>query len=161
MSDSFRIRFATRSDTVSISAMIREFAAFEKLDCRIGDEAKSLEEALFSEDSFCLAMVVETETRLVGYSIFYPVFRSFSGVTALYLEDLYIKSEFRGTGLGRRFLAEISKYALEKRYSRLDFQVLDWNERAVGFYKKSGAIEVIGNMDFSIEGEHLKALAND
>jgi len=161
MSDSFGIRFATRSDTASVSALIREFAAFEKLDCRIGDEDNSLEKVLFSKHSFCLAMVVEKDNRLVGYSIFYPVFRSFSGVTALYLEDLYIKPEFRGAGLGRRLLAEISKYAIENGYSRMDFQVLDWNENAIEFYKKSGAIEVFGNKDFSIEGEHLKTLAND
>jgi ribosomal protein S18 acetylase RimI-like enzyme len=161
MSESFRIRLATRNDSTAILALIREFAGFEKLDHLARGDEKSLEDALFTENRFCAALVVETDSRLVGYSIFYPIFRSFSGVRALYLEDLYIKSEFRKTGLGRRLLAEISKYAIENGYSRIDFQVLEWNDHAIGFYRKFGALEVVGNKDFSLEGEALKTLAND
>lgn len=156
MSEVVRIRWAVREDISALLQLIREFALFERLDHSLGVSEDSLENALFSSEAFCKCFIVEIEKAVVGYAIFYPCFRTFSGLKTLYLEDLYIRPGFRNGGLGKDVLKSISEYALLNGFSRIDFQVLNWNERAVGFYEHLGAKRVDGNLDYSIDIDSLK-----
>jgi len=151
MSDAIRIRWAVRDDLSALRQLICEFATFERLDHLLGVDEHSLNNALFSDVAFCKSLVAETKTDIVGYAIFYPCFRTFSGLKSLYLEDLYIKPDFRGSGLGKTLFNSISEHARLNGFSRIDFQVLDWNDRAIEFYERLGAKRVGGNLDYSID----------
>ena len=159
MSDEPVVRWAEPSDVSELIRLIGEFAGFERFEHLNGLDKESLDRALFSNLDFCKCFVVESSGKLIGYSIFYPIFRTFSGALALHLEDLYIIPEHRGHGLGRSLLKSISKYALENKFERIDFQVLDWNADAIKFYEKLGASQVGGNLDFTFPENTLRALA--
>ena len=156
MSEDSRIRFAVKDDTASLIELIREFAVFEKLDHVLAVSEESIVGSFFSDDSFCKSLVIENDRKLIGYSIFYPCFKSFSGLKSLFLEDLYIKPEFRGHGLGKELFRSVSDHALQNGFSRIDFQVLDWNKEAVEFYEHLGAKRIDGNLDYSIDLDTLK-----
>ncbi len=119
--------------------MIREFAAYEKLSeyCEVTET--SLSEAMFGADGCVEGLVAFDGEISIGYALFYPNFSSFRGQRGLYLEDLYVKTEHRGSGVGEAFLRRIARIAKSKNCRRIDFQVLDWNEAAVKFYEKFGA----------------------
>jgi len=158
MSDNFEIRFVEEHDLSQLLELIQEFAGFEKLDHILGIGEASLRSALFGEGSFCNSMVVESSRKLIGYSIFYPVFRSFSGIKVLYLEDLYIQSTFRGNGVGSNLLKAVCEYSIRNGFERIDFQVLDWNENAIQFYESLGAVRVNENEDFTLTRKALDDL---
>lgn len=159
MSEQPIVRWAEPSDSDEVIRLISGFAVFERLEHLLGINKEILDNALFSDLSFCKCLVMESSGKLIGYSIFYPIFRTFSGALALHLEDLYIIPEHRGHGLGRSLLKSISKYALENKFERIDFQVLDWNADAIKFYEKLGASQVGGNLDFTFPENTLRDLA--
>lgn len=159
MSEQPMVRWAQPSDGSELIRLIIEFAVFEQSEHLIGINQDSLDSALFSDFNFCKCLVLESAEELIGYSIFYPIFRTFSGARALHLEDLYIIPRHQGNGLGRLLLQSISRYALENGFERIDFQVLDWNEDAIGFYEKLGASQVGGNLDFTFSENTLRTLA--
>ena len=159
MSDQPIVRWAEASDSSELIRLIREFAGFEQLEHLVGINRESLDRALFTDINFCKCLVVESNDELIGYSIFYPIFRTFSGVRALHLEDLYISPKHQGNGLGRSLLKSISRYALENGFERIDLQVLDWNEDAIKFYERLGASQISGNLDFTFPENTLRALA--
>jgi GNAT superfamily N-acetyltransferase len=161
MSDSPRVRPAQPDDVEELMSLIEEFAGFERLEGVLGINTEKLGEVLFSDSSYCRSIVVEHMDELIGYSFFYPIFRTFSGKRCLYLEDLFIKPDHRGKGLGRELLLGVTEFALGNGFERVDFQVLDWNDRAVAFYSGLGATRVSGNLDFSISEQALKNLVNE
>lgn len=153
-----QIEHAQRKDVPHITSLIREFAEFERLGhvCEVTEDR--LEKALFREDvrTFCaLASVNET---YVGYALFYPVFKSFRGVHSVYLEDLYVTPEARGGGVGLELLKFVARSAAELGFSRLDWQVLKWNEPAMRFYESLGAEHYDENLDFNLTGQAFQNL---
>ncbi len=90
---------------------------------------------------------------------FYPNFSSFRGERGIYLEDIYIKPEFRGAGAGKLLLSEVARIAAERGFERMDFQVLDWNTPAIEFYKRLGAVCNADETHFKFSGEAFAALA--
>jgi len=135
----FRIEKSAEKDVSAIVEMIREFAAFENLSdfCEVTEE--NLQDAMFGENSCVEGLMAFTENKPVGYALFYENFTSFRGQRGVYLEDLYVKSEFRRLKIGEAFLKKLAQIAKERNSKRIDFLVLDWNEPAIRFYKKLDA----------------------
>ena len=135
----FQIKNATEKDVSQIIEMIREFATFEKLSefCEVTKE--SLTEAMFGENSCVEGLIAFNDEKPIGYALFYENFASFRGQRGFYLEDLYVKPEFRGRKIGEMFLNKLAEIAKSRNFQRIDFLVLDWNETAIKFYEKLGA----------------------
>jgi len=155
----FQIKKAEPKDVLPIIALIREFAEYEKLSdfCEVTEER--LNAALFGETKVAEAIVVFEGETMIAYAIFYPSFASFRGQRGMYLEDIYIKQEFRGAGLGEAMLKHIAKIAKERGFERIDFQVLEWNAPAIGFYEKLGARRDEEERHFRFVGESFARLA--
>ena len=148
-----------RSDVSSVVAMLREFAEFENLSeyCEITDE--SLANAMFGQAAFVSGLIARNDGDAVGYALFYPSFSSFRGQQGFYLEDLYVKKEHRGRGLGEMMIREIARLAAKRGFERIDFQVLQWNTPAINFYKKLGAVSNEDERHFKFDGEEFTKLS--
>jgi ribosomal protein S18 acetylase RimI-like enzyme len=136
----FQISKASKDDVASIVAMIREFAAFENLSdfCEVTED--SLADAMFSANSRVEGLIAFDDDAPIGYALFYENFATFRGQRGFYLEDLYVKTEYRGHGFGEAFLRKLAQIGKSRNFRRIDFLVLDWNEPAIKFYKKLGAV---------------------
>lgn len=123
-----------------VVSLMREFATFENLleYCTVTEER--LYTAMFGENAVVEGLIALAGQTPVGYALFYPNFSSVRGHRGLYLEDIYINSEYRGFGLGATIIRKIARIAASRGFERIDFMVLDWNTPAVNFYKKLGAI---------------------
>lgn len=156
-----KIEKAAAGNVPQIIALIREFAEYEKLldFCEVTEERLSA--ALFGETKVADALVVFSEETPIGYAIFYPNFASFRGQRGIYLEDIYIRQEFRGRGTGEMILKYIARLGRERGFERIDFQVLEWNTPAVGFYEKLGATRDEEERHFRFVGESFDRLAAD
>ncbi len=154
-----KIRKSERGDIPNILLLIREFAEFENLSeyCEVTEE--SLQAAIFGENSFVESLIALADDRLVGYAIFFPYFASFRGQRGLYLEDIYLKPEFRQAGLGEKILREIARAGAEKGCLRIDFQVLKHNQQAINFYEKLGAIKDESETHFKFTDHAFQNLA--
>jgi len=140
--------------------MLREFAEFEKLSalCEVTEE--NLREAIFGERAFVEALIAFDGEAPVAYAIFYPCFSSFRGQRGIYLEDIYVKPSYQNRGIGEMLIREIASHAKTSGAVRMDFQVLDWNENAIRFYKKLGAEIDETERHFKFTGDAFQKLAN-
>lgn len=137
----FQIKKTKSSDIPQILAMIREFAELEDLSNYCEVTVENLHDSLFGENAFVESLVVFADETPVGYAMFFPYFASFRGQRGFYLEDIYIKKDFRGLGLGEKIIREIATLGKQRGFVRIDFQVLKNNQNAREFYKKLGAVE--------------------
>jgi GNAT superfamily N-acetyltransferase len=136
----FSIRKAHIDDTALILQMIRELAEFEQLlDQVVADEA-TLRQSLFFDPKGPEVLIAEEKGKAVGFVLFFHNFSTFLGRKGIYIEDLYVRQECRGKGYGEAILKEICRLAKERNCGRVEWWVLDWNERAINFYKKIGAV---------------------
>jgi ribosomal protein S18 acetylase RimI-like enzyme len=148
------------NDIPHILAMIREFAEQTNLVeyCKITKE--SLENAMFGENSFVQGLSVFVEETPIAYAIFFPYFASFKGQRSIFLEDIYIKPEFRSFGIGEKMIREIAKIGKTQNASRIDFHVLDANKKGIKFYKKLGAVCNQDETHFKFDDEAFENLAS-
>lgn len=155
-----KIRYISALDLSLVISLMKEFAEFEKLSeyCKVSEN--DLREAIFGVNKFAHCLVAESEKKIVGYAIFFPVFKTFRGERSMYLEDLYVSPKMRGQGLGLKMLKEIARVAKEKNCVRMDWQALAWNTPAIEFYKKIGAKTDDGNLDFALRGADFDKLAS-
>lgn len=135
----FVIRMATVQDVPLILAFIRGIAEYEKLTHEVTATEDILRDSLFGEKPAAEVILGFAGEVPAAYAVFFPSFSTFLGRPGLYLEDLFVKPEFRGQGLGKVMLAHVARLALERKCGRFEWSVLDWNEPAIGFYKKVGA----------------------
>jgi len=133
------IRTATENDAAAIFSLIKELAEYEKLSDQISTTEKELKETLFGKDKFVEILLAEFNGEIVGQALFFKNFSTFLGKPGIYLEDLYVKPEMRGKGIGKMLLDKIISIAKERNYGRVEWSVLDWNKPAIDFYKKIGA----------------------
>lgn len=152
------IRNADARDLPEIITLMREFAEFEKLEDSFFVTEENLFAAFFGDKAFakCLVAVVEKET--VAFAIGFPVLKTFRGERSFYLEDLYVKNEFRVRGLGYEMLKAVAALAKAESCVRMDWQALDWNEKAIRFYQKIGAEINHENVDFRLIEEQFELL---
>jgi GNAT superfamily N-acetyltransferase len=139
MNNKVFIRTANENDVPAIFELIKELAEFEKLADQIKTTENELRKTLFGSDRFVEVLLAEFDAEIVGQAIFFKNFSTFLGKPGIYLEDLYVKPEMRGKGIGKALLDKIIEIAKERNYGRVEWSVLDWNEPAINFYKSIGA----------------------
>ncbi len=135
----FALRPATPADLPSIVGLITELAVFEKLEHLVAVTPESLRPHLFGDKPAAECVVGEVGGVVVAFALFFGNFSTFLGKPGLYLEDLYVQPAHRGTGLGKALLQHLAGIALQRGCGRFEWCVLDWNERAIGFYQGMGA----------------------
>lgn len=134
----FNIRQAEKKDLPQILELIQELATFEKEPDAVEIDVQDLEKAGFGTDAFYTCFVAETEERIEGMALVYFRFSTWKGKT-VHLEDLVVRQEKRGTGMGSALYKKVIAYSLEQGVKRAEWVVLDWNTPAVEFYERSGA----------------------
>jgi GNAT superfamily N-acetyltransferase len=133
------IRPAAPGDLPLIAQLIRDLAAYEKLAHEVRFEDAVLGEKLFGARPYAEVVIGELDGTAQGFALFFHNFSTFEGKPGIYLEDLFVRPAARGSGLGKALLAHLAALALERDCARLEWSVLDWNEPAIGFYRKLGA----------------------
>ncbi|WP_225205119.1 GNAT family N-acetyltransferase [Novosphingobium huizhouense] len=133
------IRPATRADIGLIAELIRALADYEKLLDEVRFDQSVLEQKLFGPRPYAEVVIGEIDGVAQGFALFFHNFSTFEGKPGIYLEDLFVKPEARGSGLGKALLAHLAALAVERDCARLEWRVLDWNEPSIGFYKALGA----------------------
>ncbi|RXF70032.1 GNAT family N-acetyltransferase [Arcticibacter tournemirensis] len=132
------IRAAERADCPRIMELVHQLAVFEKAPHEVTVSREEFEEAGFGENPVWKAFVAEVNGKIEGFALYYIRFSTWKGCR-MYLEDLFITEEFRGIGIGKRLLETIIQEAKERGFSGITWQVLEWNEPAIKFYKRYNA----------------------
>lgn len=153
------LRPATPGDVEQILAFIRELAAYEKLEHQVVATAPELSRHLFGDRPAAEVVIAELEAVPVGFALFFQNFSTFLGRPGLFLEDLYVQPQARGKGIGKALLVHLARLAVERGAGRLDWNVLDWNEPAIGFYQRLGATVLPDWRTCRLSGESLARLA--
>ena len=154
------IRDARPDDLEAVINLMREFAEYEKLLDSLEITEEKLSRAAFGAGSFIEILVATADASTIGYALFFPYFASFRGQRSIYLEDIYISSEYRGRGIGESLLRRIARIALTRNFDRIDFQVLEWNAPAISFYQKLGAVRNDDERHFKFSDRALLDLAS-
>ena len=133
------VRPANRADLPLIATLIRDLAAYEKLAHEVRFDEASLGKHLFGSHPMAEVLIGEVAGEAQGFALFFHNFSTFEGAPGIYLEDLYVRPEARGAGLGKALLAHLAATAVQRGCKRLEWSVLDWNAPSIGFYKNLGA----------------------
>jgi GNAT superfamily N-acetyltransferase len=153
------VRSASTEDVSLILSFINELAEYERLSHEVVATEDSLREWLFGNRPVAEVMIGESGGDPAGFALFFYNFSTFLGKPGIYMEDLYVRPEFRGRGIGRALLVHLAGLAKERGCGRLEWSVLDWNEPAIGFYRGIGASPVSGWTVYRVTGEALEELA--
>lgn len=132
-------RPAAPADLPLIAQLIRDLAEYEKLAGDVRFDEAVLGQKLFGPRPYAEVVIGELGGQALGFALFFHNFSTFEGRPGIYLEDLFVRPEARGSGLGKALLAHLAALAVDRDCARLEWSVLDWNEPAIGFYKKLGA----------------------
>jgi GNAT superfamily N-acetyltransferase len=133
------IRSATSADVGTILSLIRDLSVYENLAHELEVDESRLAQNLFGPHHYAECLIAEANGQPAGFALFFHSFSTFLGKPGLYLEDLFVKPEYRMRGIGLRLFRELARIALERDCGRMEWSVLDWNELALTFYKKLGA----------------------
>ena len=155
------IRSATRADLPLIAQFIRDLADYERLAHEVRFDEAVLGERLFGARPYAEVLIGEVDSVAEGFALFFHNFSTFEGKPGIYLEDLFVRPEARGAGLGKAFLQRLAQLAVERDCARLEWWVLDWNEPAIRFYKSLGARPMDDWTTYRVDGDALSALASD
>lgn len=156
---SIMIRQARPEDATAIYDMVYELAVYEKAPEDVVTTPDEIRRTLFGIDSNTEALICESEGKIVGYAVFFTSYSTWLGRSGIYMEDLYISSDYRGKGLGKALLKNIAQYAVKRQSGRLEWSVLDWNQPAVDFYLSIGALPQSEWVRYRLEGEALLKFA--
>ncbi len=156
----FILRPAELGDVSAIVDMIRELADFEKLAHVVQATADKLRPHLFGEKPVVEAWMATVEGEAVAFALFFTNFSTFLSQPGIHLEDLYVKPTHRDLGIGRALLTRVAQITVERGQGRFDWTVLDWNETAIGFYEKLGAVVMPDWRTCRLSGEALSSLAS-
>ncbi len=155
----YSIRAAEIQDVPVLLNLIRELAAHQGLEREVSASEAALRVGLFGERPYAEACIAETEGNVVGFALYFHTFSTFLGKPGLYLEDLFVREEYRGLGFGEALLRHVGKVAVERGCGRLEWVALDWNEPAIGFYRKLGAVPLHEQTTYRVSGPALRRLA--
>lgn len=161
MSHELTIRFATIADVPLILQFINELAEYEQLLHEVVATEELLQETLFGEQAHAEVIIGYLGNKAVSFALFFHNFSTFLGRAGIYLEDLYVRPEARGQGVGKTMLAYLAKLAKDRQCGRLEWWVLDWNKNAIEFYECLGAKAMDEWTVYRVTGEALNNLAND
>ncbi|CCH34798.1 GNAT family N-acetyltransferase [Actinosynnema sp. NPDC047251] len=153
-----RIRRVRPGDVPAIVGLVEELAEYERARDECLLTADQLHEALFRDAPALFGHVAEVDGQVVGMALWFLNFSTWRGVHGLYLEDLYVRPDQRGGGLGKALLRALAQECVARGYARFEWSVLDWNEPAIGFYRSLGAVPMDEWTVFRLSGEALAAL---
>lgn len=151
-------RYAERKDTPLILQFIKELADYEHMLDEVVTDVDTLEEWIFDKQKAEVIFVLQDEME-VGFALFFHNFSTFLGRAGIYLEDLYVRPEYRGKGYGKALLKQLAKIAVERGCGRLEWWCLDWNQPSIDFYLSLGAEPMSDWTVYRIAGETLNKLA--
>lgn len=135
----FVLRSATPEDVRDLFELILALARYERLEDDVTGNPEQLHEHLFGSRPFAEAIVAEVESEIVGLALFFPTYSTFKTQPGLRLEDLFVRPEFRGRGIGTALIQAVAALVGDRGYAYLEWTVLDWNAPAIHFYQKLGA----------------------
>lgn len=172
-----RIRAATAADAPVILDFIRALADYERLLHEVVATEERVRTTLFGERPAAEVLLAEVPRGIgpeegggpqagggwdaAGFALFFPTYSTFLALPGIHLEDLFVRPEHRGRGVGRALLGRLAALVLERGWGRLEWAVLDWNEPAIGFYRALGARALDDWTTFRVTGEALEALARE
>jgi len=157
--DGIRIAAATESDVPVILELIHSLAAYERLAHEVSATPERVRDSLFGDRAAAEAVIAYRDDEPVGFAVWFQNYSTFLGRAGLYLEDLFVKPERRGEGIGRKLLAHVAGVAVTRGAGRMEWSVLDWNEPAIGFYRAIGAVPMDGWTVYRLTGDALQQLA--
>lgn len=151
-------RFATPQDTALILEFIKAIAEYEKMSDQVIADEKLLREWIFEKQKAEVIFAVEDGVE-VGFALFFHNFSTFVGRAGIYLEDLFVKSEYRGRGYGKGLIKELARLAEERGCGRLEWCCLDWNKPSIDFYISLGAEPMDEWTTYRLSSDRLKSFA--
>lgn len=137
--DAILIRSATVADAPLILELIRALAEYERLTHEVSATEEALRLTLFGAQPYAQALIAECGDAAAGFALYFHNYSTFLAKPGIYLEDLFVRPEQRGKGVGKALLARLAQRAVERGCGRLEWAVLDWNEPAIRFYQSLGA----------------------
>lgn len=153
------IRAAVENDLPLILHLIQSLAEYERLRDQCVATEEKLRATLFGEHPAAEILIASVENEPMGFALFFHNYSTFLAQRGIFLEDLFVKPEARGKGVGRALLSSLARLAVERDCGRLEWNVLDWNELAISFYKGIGALPMDEWTTFRMTGEALQKLA--
>ena len=153
-----KIRPARQEEVGIVLQLIHDLAVYEKAPNEVEATEKELLETIFSSDPKVFCDLVEVDGEIAGMAIWFLNYSTWQGKHGIYLEDLFIKPEFRGRGYGKALLKHLAKVCDEKGYGRFQWWVLDWNSPAIEFYRSLGAVAMDEWTVYRVSGQALKEL---
>ena len=160
MSGQIAFRQARPEDTGLILRFIRELAAYEQLEDQVVADEETLRRWIFEKKGAEVLFVLE-DGREVGFALYFHNFSTFLGRSGVYLEDLFVRPEYRGMGYGKALLCRLAAIAKEEGCGRLEWWCLDWNKPSIDFYKSMGAEPMEDWTVYRVAGETLDKLAEE
>jgi len=154
------IRQATVNDSALILRFITELAIYEKAEHEVLTTESDIRESLFGNGSTTNALICNIDNVPVGFAVYFFSYSTWLGKHGLFLEDLYVSPESRGSGAGKALLRHLAKIAVSKNCGRFEWNVLDWNEPAIQFYQSLGAKPQDEWVGYRLVGQALEDLAN-
>jgi len=153
-------RFATREDTPLILEFIKGLAEYEKMSDEVVADVKTLESWIFDKQKAEVIFVLEDDKE-VGFALFFHNFSTFLGRAGIYLEDLFVKPEYRGRGYGKALIKKLAQIAVERGCGRLEWWCLDWNKPSIDFYLSLGAKPMDEWTVYRVTGDTLTELGKE
>jgi GNAT superfamily N-acetyltransferase len=156
---SLSIRFGGLEDVPLIAELIRGLARYEKLEDEVVMTEEKLTETLFGDRRYAETLIAEDDGEPVGFALFFHNYSTFLAQPGIYLEDLFVLPEKRGSGVGRSLLQHLAQVAVDRGCGRLEWAVLDWNVDAIRFYERLGAKPNADWTIYRLTGESLHRVA--
>jgi GNAT superfamily N-acetyltransferase len=154
-----RISPATERDVAVVLEMIRGLAGYEKLAHVVTATEERVRATLFGQNPAAEVLLAYVDGGCAGFAVFYRTYSTFLAEPGIYLEDLYVKPDARGQGVGSALLGRIAGIAMERGWSRVEWEVLDWNEPSIRFYRRLGAVPMDAWTKYRLTGEAFRKLA--
>ena len=153
-------RFAEPTDCELILSMVTELAKYEQLENEVVATPELFNEWLFEKKKAEVIFAIENDKE-VGFALFFHNFSTFLGRSGIYLEDLFVRPEYRGKGHGKALIRELARITLERGCGRLEWCCLDWNKPSIDFYLSLGAVPMDEWTIYRLTGDNLKSFANE
>jgi GNAT superfamily N-acetyltransferase len=158
MNNNLNIRETEEKDVELILSFINDLAVYEKLQVSVVANKNSIKNALFGDKRYAECIIADYDGKPAGFALYFYNFSTFLAKPGLYLEDLFVKPEFRGKGIGKALLIKLTQIAKDNNCGRFEWSVLDWNEPAINFYKKLGAKPMDEWTVFRLDNENIDEL---
>ena len=155
------VRRITPDDVPAVVGLVRELAEYEKARHEARMTEDQLSAALFGDSRALFGHVAVADGQVVGMALWFLNFSTWRGTHGVYLEDLYVQPQHRGSGLGRELLRTLADVCVQRGYDRLEWSVLDWNTPSIDFYKAAGAVPMDEWTVFRLTDEALTTFAAD